>query len=73
MRCPQQGNGYDCGVFVVIFADLIADFISSNGECDDIHAWENSLSNYLAAHFVSDLPSATRRRYALRIDELKRK
>ncbi|RYH14902.1 hypothetical protein EON65_32755 [archaeon] len=72
MHCPQQDNGYDCGVFVVIFASFILDYITTNELSKDAIAWASNLSAYLHGKFVADLPSRTRKHYRARIDELKR-
>ncbi|XP_008547257.1 sentrin-specific protease 8 [Microplitis demolitor] len=35
--CPQQGNSYDCGIYVLCFADIILEHLKSNsriGDCD---------------------------------------
>ena len=29
VRCPQQGNGYDCGIFTILHAEFIADRIAA--------------------------------------------
>lgn len=29
MRCPQQTNGYDCGVFVLLITETLRNFIHS--------------------------------------------
>ena len=33
---PQQGNGYDCGVFVIMYADYLSDNLPFNFSQDDI-------------------------------------
>ncbi|XP_014213354.1 sentrin-specific protease 8 [Copidosoma floridanum] len=32
--CPQQDNGYDCGLFVLCFADVIAEHVLRTGKVD---------------------------------------
>ncbi|XP_058794489.1 sentrin-specific protease 8 [Phymastichus coffea] len=34
MDCPQQENGYDCGLFVLCFADVIAEHVSKTSEIE---------------------------------------
>ena len=34
--CPQQTNGYDCGVFVVLIAQCLAEYIHDSHILDDI-------------------------------------
>ena len=37
-RCPQQDNGYDCGVFTVLYAELIGSMIDDilNSSCPQL-------------------------------------
>lgn len=30
--CPQQGNGFDCGVYCILFAKYICDYLSNDGD-----------------------------------------
>ncbi|XP_001605290.1 sentrin-specific protease 8 [Nasonia vitripennis] len=43
VNCPQQENGYDCGLFVLCYADIITEFVlkTSNVEgcdCDNVNS-----------------------------------
>eukprot|EP01031_Cornospumella_fuschlensis_P028292 gene28293-34160_t len=70
VRCPQQDNGHDCGVFVVIFADCILDLLSSTKPSEDISHWVVRLEEYLQSRFSADLPSQYRKQYGCKVKEL---
>lgn len=46
VRCSQQNNGYDCGVYVIYFAEIICAYLSSidndNEDMNTVELFEKS-------------------------------
>lgn len=71
-KCPQQSNGDDCGVFVVIFAESLLSFIESNPSTPVNEDWIAQASEHLTSHFTCTLPAQTRKRFKSQALELAR-
>ncbi|XP_034934540.1 sentrin-specific protease 8-like [Chelonus insularis] len=62
IQCPQQTNGYDCGVFVLTYAEIILQHVKSNLKVEGCN-----FSN------VNKLVSSQRSKLLTLIDDLKNK
>lgn len=51
--CPQQDNGYDCGMYVLAFTELIAQHLADSLHSGHGHASINFAS--ITPAFVSDM------------------
>ena len=45
VKCPQQQNGYDCGVYCILFAEIISRFLITNTENIDMNEIEKLIQN----------------------------
>lgn len=54
--CPQQGNGYDCGVYVMVFADLLS--MSVQEIVLDAHHMRDNLLLSLILGRIAHFPTA---------------
>jgi Ulp1 family protease len=73
VACPQQGNNYDCGIFVVIFAEHIATYIATRSfNAGEEHAaiWTEGLSAYLMGRVAGSTALDTRRRFSAEVRQL---
>ena len=46
ITCPQQGNGFDCGTYTLLFTERVIEKIITNEDITPIHVKANDIKRY---------------------------